>query len=272
MKNLILIKKSIQTWERLHGELGLLRIDFILGRRVDMRQDKLHLTNCGTQLTKCVSTWLSTLQCKPEGQMRVWGGEKLKRHFMTEGRSHLTGAVNVMLLFPGSNVTSCTFSIWAPSLIPTVGGLIQLGVSGGELLSWRRMSRWVFLHITPVELRELSEGLLSWISSSSNEGPAPAEDGGPADELLCLNTTVPGCVRLWAPFDLPWVPPWSTSKWMLATSCWMRTDTGIKHRRVSSTCRTAPECTEAAAGWNFNCVSCANTPMLRVTLWAESKK
>lgn len=178
----------------------------------------------------------------------------------------------MMLLFPGSNVTSCTFSICAPSFMATVGGLTQLGVSGGELLSWRRMTRWVFLHTTPVELRELSEGLLSWISSSSKEGPAAEEEGGPADELPWLNSTVPGFVCLWAPLDLPLIPPRSRSKWMLAASCCMRTDTGIKHRRVSSTCKTAPECTEAVAGRNCSRVSWEKTPMLRVTLWAVEEE
>lgn len=56
-------------------------------------------------------------------------------------KEFLTGAVKTMLLFPGSNVTSCTFSICAPSFTVTAGGLKQLGVSGGELLSWRRMTR-----------------------------------------------------------------------------------------------------------------------------------
>lgn len=177
----------------------------------------------------------------------------------------------MMLLFPGSSVTSCTFSIRAPSFTATVGGLTQLGVSGGVLLSWRRMTRWVFLHTTPAELRELSEGLLSWISSSSKEGPA-VEVGGPADELAWRNSTVPGFVCLWAPLDLPLVPPRSRSKWMLAASCCMRTDTGIKHCRVSSTCRTAPECTEAEAGRNCSRVSWVKTPMLRVTFWAAEEE
>lgn len=177
-----------------------------------------------------------------------------------------------MLLFPGSNVTSCTFSICAPSCMVTAGGLTQLGVSGSEMLSWRRMTRWVFLHTTPVELSELSEGLLSWISSSSKGGPAAEEEGGPADELPWWNSTVPGFVCLWFPLDLPLVPPRSRSKWMLAASCCMCTATGIKHRRVSSTCRTAPECTEAVAGRNCSRVSWEKTPMLRVTLWAVEEE
>jgi len=178
----------------------------------------------------------------------------------------------MMLLFPGFKVTSCTFSICAPSFMPTVGGLTQLGVSGGELLSRRRISRWVFLHTTPVELRELSEGLLSWISSSSNEGPADAVEWRPADELPWLNSTVTGFVCLWAPLDLIWVPPRSMSKWMLAASCCMCTETGIKHLSVSSTCRMAPECTEAVAGWNCSRVSWAKTLMPRVTLWAGERE
>lgn len=177
-----------------------------------------------------------------------------------------------MLLFPGSNVTSCTFNICAPSFMVTVGGLTQLGVSGGELLSWRRMIRWVFLHTTPAELRELSDGLLSWISSSSRAGPPAEQDdeaeGGPADELIWLKSTVPGLVCLWAPLHLPC----SRSKWMLAASCCMCTDTGIRHRRVSSTCRTAPECTEAVAGRNWSRVSWENTPMLRLTLLAVDRE
>lgn len=176
-----------------------------------------------------------------------------------------------MLLSPGANVTSCTFSIWAPSFIVTVGGLRQLGVSGGELLSWRRMTKWVFLHTTPVQLRELSEGLLSCISSSSKDGPA-AEEGGPADRLPWQNSTVPAFFCLWAPLDLPLVPPRSRSKWMLAASCCMCTEMGIKQRRVSSTCRSAPECTEAVAGRNCSLVSWVKTSILRVTLWAAAGK
>lgn len=154
----------------------------------------------------------------------------------------------------------------------TVGGLTQLGVFGGELLLWRRSSRWVFLHTTPVELRELSVGLLSWISSSSNKGPAEEEeDGGPA-ESTWLNSTVAGFFCLWFALDLPWVPPWSTSKWMLAATCCIRTETGMKHLSVSSTFRIAPECTEAVAGWNWRRVSWANTPMLRVTCGAVMKR
>lgn len=188
--------------------------------------------------------------------------------FKSKTKNLLTGAVKVMLLFPGSKVTFCTFSICPPSFMATAGGLTQLDVSGGEPFSRRRMIRWVFLHTTPMELRELSEGLLSWISSISSVGPAAAEEGGPADELPCLNSIVPWFEFLSVPLDLPWVPPWSMSKWMLAASCWMRTETGIRHLRVSSTCSTAPECTEAAAGLNCSRVSWAKTFMLRVTLWA----
>lgn len=35
-----------------------------------MRQHKLHLTHCGTQLTQCVSTWLFTLQRKDRKEKR----------------------------------------------------------------------------------------------------------------------------------------------------------------------------------------------------------
>lgn len=178
----------------------------------------------------------------------------------------------MMLLFPGSSVISCTFSICAPSFMATAGGLTQLGASDGDLLSWRRMSRWVFLQTTPVKMRELSEGLLSWISSSSNAGPGVTEEGRPADEFVWLNSTIPWFVCLWALLDLPWVPPWSTSKWILAANCCMRTEMGIKHFRVSSTCRTAPECTEAVSGRNCSRTSWAKTFMLRVTLWAKGKK
>lgn len=176
-----------------------------------------------------------------------------------------------MVLSPGSNVTSCTFSICAPSFSVTAGGLTQLDAAIGELLSWRRMTRWVFLHTTPAELRELSDGLLSCISSSSKGGPA-AEEGGPADELKWWNSTVPGFVSLWAPLDLPLVPPRSRSKWMLAASCCMRTEMGIRHRRVSSTCMTAPECTEAVAGRNCSFVSWLKTSILSVTLWAGEEE
>ena len=66
-------KKKNQTWERLHGQLGLLRIDFILDWWVDVRKHKLHLTYCGTKLTQRVSTWLSTLQRKT-----VWQNKRQK--------------------------------------------------------------------------------------------------------------------------------------------------------------------------------------------------
>lgn len=192
--------------------------------------------------------------------------------FQRKTGAFLTGAVKTMLLFPGARVTSCTFSICAPSFIVTVGGLTQFSVSGREVPSWWCRSRWVFLQTTPVELRELSEGLLSWTSSSSNEGPGAAEQGRPAKESPILNSITPGLVRLWALLVLPWVPPWSTSKWMLAASCCMWTEIGIMHLRVSSTFRAAPECTDAHAGWNCSCVSWAKTLILRVALWAGKQE
>lgn len=182
----------------------------------------------------------------------------------------LTGAVNMMLLLPGCNVTSFTCNICAPSFIVRVAGLRMLGVFCGELLSWWRITKWVFLQTTPVELRELSVGLLSWISSSSKEIWG-AMEGGPADELRWWKSTVPAPVCLWAALDLPLVPSCSGAKWMLTASCCMHTGIGIKHCRTSSTCRAAPQCTEAVAGWKFILERWVKLSMLRVTLLAVEK-
>ncbi|TNN45296.1 hypothetical protein EYF80_044526 [Liparis tanakae] len=164
---------------------------------------------------------------------------------LAEGR---TGMLSVLLSCRASPFF--TAYICPPSFtVVTGGGATQAGVSGGEPPpppSWRRMTKCVFLHTTPVELRELSVGLRSWISSSSSGGPAAEDEdaaAGPAAVAAWawLNSTVPGLACLDAPLERPLVPARSRSKWMLTASCWRRTDTGIRQRRVSSACRTAPE-------------------------------
>lgn len=97
-----------------------------------MGEHKLHLTYCGAQLTQSVPAGLATLWRKTREMPGV--RESTERRDGQTGPT-LTGAVNMTLLLPGCNVTSRTLSMWPPSFKVTAGGLTQLGVSGGELLS-----------------------------------------------------------------------------------------------------------------------------------------
>lgn len=92
-----------------------------------------------------------------------WGKQSQTIHFCLAKVIKRTWVLKVILLIPGSSIKLLHFNTWAPS-----SRVSPVGISSEELLSCLRNSICTFLQIIPVVFKELSEGLLSYISYNSS--------------------------------------------------------------------------------------------------------